>query len=291
MVHSILLKNIFNVYTGMPYPQNVETARSVENIIREQGAIPATIAILDGKVHIGLTEERLEYLGKTGREAIKTSRRDLPIVLSQNKTGATTVASTMLLARSAGIPIFVTGGIGGVHRGASESFDISADLNELGRTSVAVICAGVKSILDIPKTLEVLETQGVTVATVGKTKQFPAFYTPESGLNSPYQVETALEAAKAILANHELKLDSGMVFAVPIPNESAANTKSIQGAIDQAISEARSDGITGKEETPYLLKRIAELTQGESLAANIALVKNNAKIGGKIAVLLSQLKQ
>ncbi|KAI9251216.1 pseudouridine-5'-phosphate glycosidase [Sporodiniella umbellata] len=282
---------------GMPYPQNVKTARSVEKIIREQGAIPATIAVLDGKVHIeltialGLTEENLEYLGKTGREAIKASRRDLPMVLSQKKTGATTVASTMVLARAAGIPIFVTGGIGGAHRGSSDTFDISADLSELGRTSVAVICAGVKSILDIPKTLEVLETEGVTVSTVGKTKQFPAFYVPDSGLQSPYNVESTMEAAKAILANHDLNLDSGMVFAVPIPKESAANAKAIQEAIDQAFSEARTVGITGKEETPFLLKRVSEITKGESLAANIALVKNNAKIGGQIAVLLSELKQ
>ncbi|CEP07821.1 hypothetical protein [Parasitella parasitica] len=267
---------------GMPYPQNVETAKVVENIIREQGAIPATIALLDGRVHIGLTDKTLENLGKIGPKAQKTSRRDLAAVLSQKKAGATTVASTMILARAAGIPIFVTGGIGGVHRGAEESFDISADLTELGRTPVAVICAGVKSILDIPKTLEVLETQGVTVITIGKTNRFPAFYTPDSGYNA--------NAAKLIFANHKLEMNSGMVFAVPIPNESAADVKSIQYAVDRAIAEARASNIYGKEETPFLLKRIAELTQGESLAANIALVKNNAKIGGQMAVHLSQLK-
>ncbi|CEG66759.1 hypothetical protein CU097_004713 [Rhizopus azygosporus] len=276
---------------GMPYPQNVETARSVEAIVREQGAIPATIAILNGKVHIGLNDDQLDYFGKNGPAAIKASRRDLPVILAQGKSGATTVASTMILARAAGIPVFVTGGIGGVHRGASESFDISADLTELGRTPVAVVCAGVKSILDIPKTLEVLETQGVTVATVGTTRQFPAFYTPNSGFDSPYHVETAQDAAKIILANHELQMNSGVVFAVPIPKESAADTKSIQEAIDTAITEARTENIKGKEETPFLLKRIAELTKGESLSANIALVKNNAKIGGQIAVQLSQLKQ
>ncbi|KAI8372291.1 pseudouridine 5'-phosphate glycosidase [Choanephora cucurbitarum] len=275
---------------GMPYPQNVETAKAVEDIIRKEGAIPATIALMHGKVHIGLTDETLEYLGKVGREAQKTSRRDLSVVLSQNKVGATTVASTMILARAAGIPVFVTGGIGGVHRGAEQSFDISADLMELGRTSVAVVCAGVKSILDIPKTLEVLETQGVTVATMGKTKQFPAFYTPDSGYSSPYQFEKPLDAAKSIVANHQLELNSGMVFACPIPESDAADTKAIQQAIDTAVSEARSSGVVGKEETPFLLKRIAELTQGESLAANIALVKNNARIGAQIAVELAKLR-
>ncbi|KAI8076430.1 erwinia chrysanthemi IndA protein-like protein-like protein [Gilbertella persicaria] len=275
---------------GMPYPQNVETARTVEDIIRKEGAIPATIALLDGKVHIGLTDKTLEHLGKVGREAQKTSRRDLSMVLSQKKVGATTVASTMILARAAGIPIFVTGGIGGVHRGAEESFDISADLTELGRTPVAVVCAGVKSILDISKTLEVLETQGVTVTTMGKDKTFPAFYTPDSGYKSPYYLDNPLDAAKSILANHQLELNSGMVFACPIPETDAADTKSIQQAIDTAVSEARANGVVGKEETPFLLKRIAELTQGESLAANIALVKNNAHIGARIAVQLAKLK-
>ncbi|KAI8066122.1 erwinia chrysanthemi IndA protein-like protein-like protein [Thamnidium elegans] len=298
---------------GMPYPQNVETAKAVEAIIRQQGAIPATIAILDGKVHIGtrvfffffimylsllttpfylgLTDESLEQLGKVGPKAQKTSRRDLSVVLSQKRVGATTVASTMILARSAGIPVFVTGGIGGVHRGAEQSFDISADLTELGRTPIAVICAGVKSILDIPKTLEVLETQGVTVTTVGHDNKFPAFYTPDSGHKSPFFVNSTLDAAKLILANHELELQSGMVFACPIPNESAADAKLIQNAIDTAIAEARSNNVCGKDETPFLLKRISELTKGESLTANIALVKNNAKIGGQIAVQLAKLKQ
>ncbi|KAI9363572.1 pseudouridine-5'-phosphate glycosidase [Pilaira anomala] len=276
---------------GMPYPQNVETAKAVEDIIRQQGAIPATIAILDGKVHIGLTDENLEQLGKVGYKAQKASRRDLSVVLAQKKVGATTVASTMILARMAGIPVFVTGGIGGVHRGAEQSFDISADLTELGRTPVAVVCAGVKSILDIPKTLEVLETQGVTVTTVGQDNKFPAFYTPDSGYKSPFFVNSTLDAAKLILANHELELGSGMVFACPIPSESAADAKSIQSAIDTAISEARSNNVRGKDETPFLLKRIAELTKGGSLTANIALVKNNAKIGGQIAVQLAHLKQ
>ncbi|KAL0074633.1 pseudouridine-5'-phosphate glycosidase [Phycomyces blakesleeanus] len=276
---------------GMPYPQNVETARAVEDLVRAQGATPATIAILDGKVHIGLEDNALERLGKIGVKAQKTSRRDLPIVLSQRLPGATTVASTMFLARAAGIHVFVTGGIGGVHRGADQSFDISADLLELGKTPVAVVCAGVKSILDIPKTLEVLETQGVTVSTFGDSKRFPAFYTPDSGLDSPSRVEDATAAAQAILSNHELGLNSGIVIAVPIPRESAADARLIQSAIDTAIAEARENGVVGKEETPFLLKRMAELTKGESLNANIALVKNNAIVGGKIAYELAQLKQ
>ncbi|ORY96410.1 pseudouridine 5'-phosphate glycosidase [Syncephalastrum racemosum] len=276
---------------GMPYPQNVATARSVEAIVREQGAIPATIAILEGQVHIGLDPKRLELLGKLGQKAQKTSRRDVPVVVAQGGFGATTVASTMILARAAGIPVFVTGGIGGVHRGAETSFDISADLMELGRTPIAVVCAGVKSILDIEKTLEVLETQGVTVATVGNQKRFPAFYTPDSGFDSPYSVPTATEAAKIIAANHALAMDSGMVFAVPIPSEAAADVTSIQTAITTAIAEARSQGIKGKDETPFLLKRISEITAGDSLEANITLVKNNARVGAEIAAELALLRQ
>ncbi|KAI9276925.1 indigoidine synthase A family protein [Phascolomyces articulosus] len=273
---------------GMPYPQNVQTAQAVQDIVRSEGAIPATIAILEGRVHIGLEDEVLEQLGKMGQEAQKTSRRDLALVLAKKGSGATTVASTMILARAAGIPVFVTGGIGGVHRGADQSFDISADLTELGKTPVAVICAGVKSILDIEKTLEVLETQGVSVTTIGESQRFPAFYTPDSGFDSPSRIDNASEAADIIYSNHMLELDSGMVFAVPIPKEQAADTQAIQQAIVTAITEARSNGISGKDETPFLLKRISELTKGESLAANIALVKNNAKIGAKIAVELSK---
>ncbi|KAI7851035.1 Indigoidine synthase A family protein [Circinella umbellata] len=273
---------------GMPYPQNVQTAGDVQDIVRSQGAIPATIAILDGRVHIGLEDQELEQLGKMGHEAQKTSRRDLALVLAKRGSGATTVASTMILARAAGIPVFVTGGIGGVHRGADQSFDISADLTELGKTPVAVICAGVKSILDVEKTLEVLETQGVSVTTIGKSQRFPAFYTPDSGFDSPSRVDNPSEAANIIFANHTLELNSGMVFAVPIPEDQAADTQSIQRFIDIAIAEARSNDISGKDETPFLLKRIAELTKGESLAANIALIKNNARVGAKIAVELSK---
>ncbi|CDH53349.1 indigoidine synthase a family protein [Lichtheimia corymbifera JMRC:FSU:9682] len=275
---------------GMPYPQNVETARAVQDIVRDNGAIPATIAILKGRVHIGLDDDTLETLGKLGAEAQKTSRRDLASVVAQGKSGATTVASTMILARAAGIPVFVTGGIGGVHRGAEKSMDISADLMELGRTPVAVVCAGVKSILDIEKTLEVLETQGVSVHTMGESQQFPAFYTPYSGFNSPGRIATEKEAANVILANHNLELNSGMVFAVPIPKDDAADAQGIQDAIQSAVAEARAQSVHGKDETPFLLKRITELTKGQSLAANIALVKNNAQVGARIAVELSKLK-
>ncbi|KAI8992331.1 Indigoidine synthase A family protein [Pilobolus umbonatus] len=273
---------------GMPYPQNVETAREVEAIVRQQGAIPATIAILKGKVHID--DNQLEYLGKTGRQAIKTSSRDLPYVVAMEKTGATTVAGTMKLAEKIGIPVFVTGGIGGVHRGAEESFDVSADLTELGRTPIAVLCAGVKSILDIEKTLEVLETQGVTVATIGEhAHQFPAFYTPTSGFKSPLKLDNVTEAAKIMVAHHHLRMKTGMLFAVPIPEGSAADAESIQIAIQTAIMDARKNKVTGKDETPFLLKRITELTEGKSLASNIALVKNNAKIGGQLARVYAEM--
>ncbi|KAG2184017.1 hypothetical protein INT44_009028 [Umbelopsis vinacea] len=276
---------------GMPYPQNVETAMAVEDIIVKNGAVPATIAILQGKVHIGLEKDELEQLGNFGKKARKTSRRDLPFVLANSLTGATTVAGTMVLAHAAGISVFVTGGIGGAHRGAEKTMDISADLMELGKTPVAVVCAGAKSILDIPKTLEVLETQGVPVTTIGESAAFPAFYTPDSGVMSPCQVPDALGAAKMIHANQEMQLQNGMVFAVPIPTEHAADSRNIAQAIGSALKEASNNGIHGKEATPFLLKRITEITKGDSLKANIALVKNNAAIGAQIAVELAKLKK
>ncbi|KAH8550206.1 indigoidine synthase A family protein [Umbelopsis sp. PMI_123] len=276
---------------GMPYPQNVETALAVEDIIVKHGAVPATIAILEGKVHIGLEKDELEQLGNIGKSARKTSRRDIPFVLANSLTGATTVAGTMVLAHAAGIPVFVTGGIGGAHRGAEKTMDISADLMELGKTPVAVVCAGAKSILDIPKTLEILETQGVPVTTIGKSAVFPAFYTPDSGVMSPCQVPDALAAAKMIHANQEMELQNGMVFAVPIPAEHAADGRNIAKAIGTAIKEASDNDVQGKEATPFLLKRITEITKGDSLKANIALVKNNAAIGAQIAVELANLKK
>ncbi|KAG2175604.1 hypothetical protein INT43_001251 [Umbelopsis isabellina] len=274
----------------MPYPQNVETARAVEQIIYDNGAVPATIAILKGKVHIGLNDTELDHLGKHGKQAWKTSRRDIPYVMANSLTGATTVAGTMVFAHAAGISVFVTGGIGGVHRGSEQTMDVSADLLELGKTPVAVVCAGAKSILDIPKTLEVLETQGVPVTTIGNNKAFPAFYTPDSGLQSPFHVTNAELAAEMIYANQKMGLQTGMVFAVPIPTEHAGDGENIASAIKTAVQEARSQGVYGKDETPFLLKRIGELTKGDSLKANIALVKNNAVVGAKMAVSLARMK-
>ncbi|KAI8906394.1 Indigoidine synthase A like protein-domain-containing protein [Gorgonomyces haynaldii] len=253
---------------GMPFPQNLETALELEDIVRKNGCEPATIALMDGRVKVGLEKKDLERLAQVGLEAIKTSRRDFAWVTAQKKIGATTVSGTMIAAHQAGIPVFVTGGIGGVHRNGHQTLDISADLTELGRTPVAVVCAGVKSILDIEKTLEFLETQGVTVATVGKDTEFPAFYTRKS-------------------ANKQLGLESGMVFAVPIPEEDEiSNPQALEDTISKAVQEAAQSGIKGKDITPFLLDKVKTLTKGESLKANIALVKNNAKIGSQIALEL-----
>lgn len=276
---------------GMPFPENVETAVKVEQIIREGGGVPATVAILDGEIHVGLTSDLLEKLGKLGKSARKTSRRDLAAVVSQGLTGATTVASTMLIAHRAGIKLFVTGGIGGVHRGGENSMDISADLNELGRTPVAVVCAGVKSILDISKTLEYLETQGVTVATVSEEHaEFPAFFARSSGERSPLTLRDAKECAALIAANHRLELNSGMVFAVPIPQEQSFEGNEVERAIKNAVEEAEHRSITGRDVTPFILKRVNELSCGRSLSANVALVLNNAKVGAAIAHQLQILE-
>ncbi|XP_048590104.1 pseudouridine-metabolizing bifunctional protein C1861.05 [Nematostella vectensis] len=276
---------------GMPYPENLKMARDVCGVVRDNGAVPATIAILDGQIHVGLTDDKLKKLAQAGQNAVKTSRRDLPYVLSKGLMGGTTVSGTMIAAHKAGIPVFVTGGIGGVHRGAQESFDVSADLTELGRTPIAVVCAGAKSILDIQLTLEYLETQGVTVATFGETVNFPAFFTSDSGYKSSCSVLNASEAAAMINCNLTFGVGSGMVIAVPIPSGYAASGAEIEKAIQQALEEARSANITGKESTPFVLKRVNELTGGKSLEANIALVKHNAKIGSQIAVELSKLRQ
>jgi len=273
---------------GMPYPQNLKTANEVEKVVRANGAVPATIALLNGEVRIGLDAEALETLARLGPKCRKCSRRDLPVVVAEKGNGATTVAATMYLAHLAGIRVFVTGGIGGVHRGAEQTMDISADIMELGRTPVAVVCAGVKSILDIPKTLEALETQGVSVVSVG-TKKFPAFFTPDSGSLSPFWVDTPEQGAKVIMGNKLLNLQSGMLFAVPIPEREAANAAHITKAIDQALKEADEQKVTGKDSTPFLLKRVNELSGGESLQSNIALVKNNAKFGAKLALEYAKL--
>lgn len=270
---------------GMPYPQNVQTAREVEQIIRDAGAVPATIAIIAGKICVGLSEEQLELLGSSP-DAMKVSRRDLAYVLSRGKLGATTVAATMICARLAGIDVFVTGGIGGVHRGAETSFDISADLQELAHTSVAVVCAGVKSILDIGLTLEYLETHGVPVVSVGQPG-FPAFFTRESGFKADFQLDTPEEQAAFIRTKWQLGLAGGVVVSNPVPSESAMPAEEIDAIIRQALGEADAQGVKGKAVTPFLLARIKELTEGRSLATNIALVKHNALVGARLAVALN----
>jgi pseudouridine-5'-phosphate glycosidase len=273
---------------GMPYPKNVETALNVEKIIRENGAIPATIAILNGKLKVGLTEDEIEYLGKA-KNVTKTSRRDIPFIVSKKLDGATTVASTMIIASLAGIKVFATGGIGGVHRGAQETFDISADLQELAHTNVAVVCAGAKSILDIELTLEYLETQGVPV--VGfKTEELPAFYTRKSGYNVDYRIDSADELAFALKAKWDLGLSGGIVVANPIPEEYQMDYDAINNAIENAVVEANEKGIKGKESTPFLLSKVKEITEGKSLESNIQLVYNNAMVGAQLAVELSKLK-
>jgi len=272
---------------GMPYPENIETAKTLENIVREHGAIPATIAIINGRIKIGLSEEELEFMG-TSKEILKASRRDLPVVLAKGLSAATTVSATMICANLAGIKVFVTGGIGGVHRGAEQTFDISADLQELANTDVAVVCAGAKAILDLSRTLEYLETFGVPV--VGfKTWEFPAFYTRESGLKVDYKVDDEIEAAKIIKTKWDLGLKGGVLIANPIPEEYALDKAYIDKAIEDALYEAEKRNIKGKEITPFLLDKIKDLTQGKSLKANIELVKNNAHVGAKIAIELNKL--
>ena len=268
---------------GMPYPQNVETALAVEAIIRENGAVPATIAIIGGRLKAGLTAEEIEYFGKKGQAIHKASRRDLAVLCARGEDGATTVTTTMIIAHMAGIKIFATGGIGGVHRGAETTMDISADLEELGQTPVMVVCAGAKSILDLGLTLEYLETKGVPVIGFG-TKELPAFYTRQSGFGVDYQIDTPAELAAAFKASHEMGMKSGMLVTNPIPEEYAMPLEVINGAIDQAIAECNAKGIKGKETTPFLLARVAELTGGDSLASNIQLVFNNAKVAAQTAV-------
>lgn len=272
---------------GMPYPQNVKTALEVEKIIKDRGAIPATIAILNGKIKVGLNKEEIEYLGKA-KDVKKVSRRDLPFIISKKLNGATTVASTMIIAKLADIKVFVTGGIGGVHRGAEKTFDISADLQELGHTNVAVVCAGAKSILDLGLTLEYLETFGVPV--VGfKTDEFPAFFTRESGFGVDYQIDEEDELAKIIKTKWDLGLDGGVVVANPIPKEYEMDPKIINKAIKDALNEAKTKDIKGKEVTPFLLDKVKEITKGNSLQSNIELVYNNAVVGANLAIELEKL--
>uniref|UniRef100_A0A8C1GC44 Zgc:136858 n=1 Tax=Cyprinus carpio TaxID=7962 RepID=A0A8C1GC44_CYPCA len=272
---------------GMPYPHNLSTAKEVEAIVRAEGAIPATIGILEGSIHVGLSSDELDFLAQS-KMALKVSRRDLPYVISKGLSGGTTVSSTMIAAHRAGIPVFVTGGIGGVHRDGENSLDVSADLTELGRTPVAVVSAGVKSILDIGRTLEFLETQGVCVATYGDSKSFPAFFSRQSGFTSPYHVSSPQEAADLIASTLSLGLQSGLLLAIPIPEEHAATGQQIEDAIQTAVTEASSKGVTGRDVTPFILQRVSELTKGKSLQANIALIQNNAKVGSQIACALSK---
>ena len=273
---------------GMPYPQNVETALNVEKIIRENGAVPATIAIIGGRLKAGLTAEEIEYFGKKGRAIHKASRRDLAVLCAQGEDGATTVTTTMIIAHMAGIRFFATGGIGGVHRGAETTMDISADLEELARTPVMVVCAGAKSILDLGLTLEYLETKGVPVLGY-QTSELPAFYTRKSGFNVDYRMDSPAELASAFKAQNDMALGGGMLVTNPIPEEYSMPKDVIDAAIDQAIAESKAQGIKGKETTPFLLARVAELTGGDSLASNIQLVYNNARLTAKTAVEYSKL--
>ncbi|XP_030762256.1 uncharacterized protein LOC115887075 [Sitophilus oryzae] len=277
---------------GMPFPDNIRCALEVENIVRSQGAVPATIALLNGKIKVGMTKAEIEYLGDTQTsKPIKTSRRDFPYLLSMKRNGGTTVSGTIIVSNLVGISVFATGGIGGVHRGAEKSFDISADLTELGRSNVAVVSSGVKSILDIPKTLEYMETQGIFVATLGTNRDFPAFYSQSSGCIAPYFINDARSAAKVIKSHQDIALQSGILFAVPVPKEYAIDYEVIDNAIEKALDKAKERGIEGKNITPFLLSEIAMITSGNSLTTNIALIKNNAKVASNIAVELEKLKR
>lgn len=267
---------------GMPWPQNAETAKKVEQIIRDNGAVPATIAILDGRLKAGLSHDEIDTLGQAGLDVIKCSRRDLPFVVATKQHGATTVAATMIIAEMAGIKVFATGGIGGVHRGAETSFDISADLQELAKTNVAVVCAGAKSILDLGLTREYLETQGVPVLGFN-TDKLPAFYTRESDHSVDYNLTSATQIADFLNAKWDMKLNGGVVVTNPIPEEFAMDKAAIDQAVEQALAESVEQNIAGKESTPFLLARVAELTGGNSLASNIELVFNNARLASNIA--------
>ena len=273
---------------GMPYPKNVQTALAVEKVIRDNGAIPATIGIIDGDAIVGMTPEQIEEFGKR-KGILKTSRRDLPVIYAKKLWAATTVAATMIIAKQAGIEVFVTGGIGGVHRGAQETMDISADLQELAKTNVTVICAGAKAILDLPLTLEYLETMGVPVLGF-KTSELPAFYTSHSGLKVDYQIDSYEEAAKVIKEKRENGLEGGVLITNPIPDEYAMDEKVIKAAIEEALDRMEKEGIHGKEATPFLLKTVVELTGGGSLESNIQLVLNNAKVGANIAKEYCKIK-
>ena len=267
---------------GMPHPKNVETALLVEQVVRDHGATPATIAIINGRLKVGLNEQQINYLGSKGKEVVKTSRRDISFLVARQEDGATTVAATMIIAAMAGIRVFATGGIGGVHRGVEATMDISADLEELSRTNVAVVCAGIKSVLDIGRTLEYLETHGVPV--VGyQTDNLPAFYTRDSGFPVDYRIDSAEEAAAAMNARWEMNIHGGLVIANPVPETYSLDPAEIDKVIEEAIEQMKRNGITGKDTTPFLLAKIAEQTAGSSLDTNIQLILNNAKLAAQIA--------
>lgn len=273
---------------GMPWPQNVETAFALEHAVREHGATPATIAIVDGRLSAGLTREAIERLGRAGSTAPKASRRDIPVLVAQGGTGATTVAATMIIAALADIRVFATGGIGGVHRGAEATFDVSADLQELARTSVAVVCAGAKAILDLPRTLEYLETHGVPV--VGyRTDRLPAFYSRDSGLAVDVRLDTPAEVARLMRAKWDLGLAGGIVIANPIPDAFAMPRAEMDRVIEQAVTEANALPVTGKALTPFLLSRVNALTSGKSLSSNVELVLDNARVAADIAVAYASM--
>ena len=272
---------------GMPYPRNVETALLVEQTLRDNGAVPATIAVIGGRLKAGLSKEEIEYLGKTGRGVAKASRRDLPALVARGADGATTVTTTMIIAHMAGIQVFATGGIGGVHRGAETTMDISADLEELAQTPVMVVCAGAKSILDLGLTLEYLETKGVPVIGYG-TEELPAFYTRKSGFGVDYRVDSPEELAAMFAAQRDLGYKGGMLVTNPIPEEYAMPKDVIDAAIEQALRECREQGVHGKETTPFLLARVVELTGGDSLESNIQLVLNNARVAARTAAALAK---
>ena len=274
---------------GMPYPQNIKTALEVEEIVRKNGAVPATIAIFNGKCHAGLSNEQLEYFA-SAKDVWKVSLRDMPYVVSKKLYGATTVAATMRIAAMAGIKIFATGGIGGVHRNANETMDISADLTEMEETSVAVVSAGIKSILDIGLTLEYLETKGIAVVTIGQD-EFPSFYSSKSGFNSPFRLDSVEGIAAMINTKWQLGLTGAVLVANPVPLAQEIAADEIETYIQQALTVAEEKNISGKEVTPFLLKFIADHTKGESLQANIALIKNNAKLGAELAVAYSKCQQ
>lgn len=272
---------------GMPYPDNVKTALTVEKTVRENGAVPATIAIIKGVPTVGLSEEEIEHLGKEGTKVVKVSRRDIPVVIAKKLDGATTVASTMIFAETAGIKVFATGGIGGVHRGATETMDISADLEELHQTNVTVVCAGAKSILDLGLTLEYLETKGVPVLGY-KTDELPAFFTRKSGFKVDYRMDSPEEIAAAVKAKDALGLSGGMLVANPVPEEYSMDPDKIEAVISEAVEEAKALGIAGKKVTPFLLEKIRNVTGGDSLFTNVKLVLNNAALAAKIAAELTK---